>query len=201
MKKVIVVGATGTIGKSVCQVLQAHDYEVIAVSRSSQTSVDFSDINSIKAMYRQIGNFDALISTTGKVSFKTLTEMTHDDFQLGLNNKLMGQVNLVQEGLKYINDNGSFTLTTGILNREPILLGVSAAMVNAAIEGYIKAASLELRSTARINAVSPTVITEALVAYAPFFPGFKSVSAKEAAMAYLKSVAGIETGKIFNVGF
>ncbi|WP_440992571.1 short chain dehydrogenase [Cysteiniphilum litorale] len=201
MKKVIVVGATGTIGQSVCDTLQNHDYEVVKVSRSGDIEVDIADLNSIKAMYDKIGSFDALVSTTGKVTFKSLTEMTETDFMLGLHNKLMGQVNLVQEGLKYINDNGSFTLTTGILNCEPIALGASAAMVNAALEGYIKAASLELRQQVRINAVSPTVITEALASYAPFFPGFKSVSVREAAQAYLRSVAGIETGKVFKVGF
>ena len=201
MKKVIIVGATGTIGQGVCDVLQNHDYEIIKVSRSGDIQVDIADIHSIKAMYDKIGRFDALVSTTGKVTFKALTEMTEADFMLGLQNKLMGQVHLVQEGLNYINDNGSFTLTTGILNQEPIALGASAAMVNAALEGYVKAASLELRQQVRINAVSPTVITEALEAYAPFFPGFKSVSAYETAQAYLRSIAGIETGKVFKVGF
>ncbi|MFZ9036001.1 MAG: short chain dehydrogenase [Francisellaceae bacterium] len=201
MKKVIVVGATGIIGKSVCHLLKSQRYEVIEASRSSGIIVDIGNIDSIKAMYDKIGAFDALVSTTGKVNFKALIEMSEEDFRFGLQNKLMGQVNLVQEGLKHINNNGSFTLTTGILNREPIALGASAAVVNAALEGYIKAASLELRQSVRINAVSPTVITEALSSYAPFFPGFKPVDAEEAAAAYLKSIAGIETGKIFSVGY
>ncbi|WP_116963656.1 short chain dehydrogenase [Fastidiosibacter lacustris] len=201
MKKVIIIGATGTIGNAVCKKLTSSGYQVITISRSSQISVDISDIESIRNMYKVIGAFDDLISTTGKVAFKPIQEMSYADFMLGLTNKLMGQVNLVQEGLKYIKKEGSFTLTTGILNHEPIALGSSAAMVNAAIEGYVKAASLELREKARINAVSPTVITEALDKYASFFAGFKSISADEAALAYLKSVAGIETGKVFHVGF
>ena len=200
--KVIVIGSTGTIGKAVVNQLEAENYEVIPVSRNSKDiQVDISDIHSIKAMYESIGAFDHIVSTTGKVTFKALTEMSDDDFMLGLTNKLMGQVNLVQEGVKYINDNGSFTLTTGILNHEPILYGSSAAMVNGAVEGYVKAASLELRQKARINAVSPTVITEALEGYGDYFKGFNAVDASEAAKAYLKSVAGIETGKIFHVGF
>ena len=200
--KVIVIGSTGIIGKAVVNQLQAENYEVIPVSRNSKDiQVDISDIHSIKSIYESIGEFDHMVSATGKVTFKALTEMTDDDFMLGLKNKLMGQVNLVQEGVKYINDNGSFTLTTGILNHEPILYGSSAAMVNAAVEGYVKAASLELRQKARINAVSPTVITEALEGYGDYFKGFNTVDASEAAKAYLKSVSGIETGKIFHVGF
>ncbi len=199
--KIIVVGGTGTLGKVVVSKLEKN-HDVIAVGRNTKISVDITDHNSIRAMYEKIGKFDALVSTTGKVSFKPLQELSHEDFNLGLQNKLMGQVQLVTEGLKYIKLGGSFTLTTGILNEEPILGGVSAAMVNGAIEGFVKAASLEMiKNNARINVVSPSVITEALGVYADFFKGFESVGASTIANAFVKSIEGIETGKVYKVGF
>ncbi|BCD90726.1 hypothetical protein fh0823_08650 [Francisella halioticida] len=117
-----------------------------------------------------------------------------------MSNKLLGQINLVQIGANYINKGGSFTLTTGILNIEPIDMGSIAATVNAGLEGFIKAAILEYRNF-RINTVSPTVLEEALDKYGPFFVGYKPVKAEEVAQAYLKSVAGIANGQVIKVGF
>ena len=151
-------------------------------------------------MYKKIGQLDAVISTTGKVHFGVLSEMNPELYSLGLNNKLMGQVNLVTLGLNYMNDGGSFTLTSGILNRDPIRLGSSAAMVNGAIDGFVKAAAIELPRGLRINVVSPTVLAESMDKYADFFCGFLPVHAADVALAYAKSVEGAETGKIYCVG-
>ncbi|OIN84533.1 short chain dehydrogenase [Francisella sp. TX07-6608] len=203
MKRVIVVGATGTIGRATTQSLKNAGYEIVTVSFSGNKTdfaVDIQDSQSIKSLFDKIGNFDALISTTGKVAFKNMTAIEQQDWNLSLNNKLLGQINLVQIGSKYINDGGSFTLTSGILNVEPIAMGSIAATVNAGLEGFVKAASLEYNKF-RINVVSPTVVEEALDKYAPFFIGFKAVKAEEVANAYLKSVAGIANGEVIKVGF
>ncbi|MFT6835155.1 MAG: NAD(P)-dependent dehydrogenase (short-subunit alcohol dehydrogenase family) [Francisellaceae bacterium] len=194
--KIILVGASGTVGRAVYATL-SKEHEVIGVSRSTDISVDIGDRKSIENMYKKIGSFDALVSATGSVAFKTFEEFTDDSFGLGLNNKLMGQVNLVQEGLKYINQNGSFTLTSGILNHEPILGSVSASMVNGALDAFVKAASLEIREKARLNIVSPGVVTESLDVYGEAFKGFISIDAKDVAMSYVRSVEGILTGKVF----
>lgn len=200
--RVIVVGATGKIGGAVVKLLKKKELDVIPVSiNNSDINVDISSINSIHKMYKHIGKFDALIATTGAVRFKHLNEITSEDYLFGLQQKLMGQVNLVIEGLKHINDNGSFTLTSGILNQEPITLGTSAAMVNSALEGFATSACNEMTNGRRINIVSPTVITEALETYEPFFKGYIPVDAKTAAMAYYKSISSLHNGRIYKVGF
>ena len=51
-------------------------------------------------------------------------------------------------------------------NVEPIAMGSITTTVNAGLEKFVKAASLEY-SKFRINVVSPTVIEEALDKYAP----------------------------------
>lgn len=197
--KIILVGGTGTLGQAIAQELNS-DNELIITSRNSgDINVDIEDANSIAALFETVGNFDALIFAAGKVHFGPLEDMDEQAYQLGLNNKLMGQVRLVQQGLKTINDGGSFTLTSGVLNHDPIRLGASAAMVNGAIDGYVKSAALEMPRGIRINVVSPTVFTESMGSYGPYFEGFESIPVKRAALAYRKSVMGLQTGQCYRV--
>lgn len=118
--KVIVVGATGTIGKEVVNLLSSGHELVRVVHRSGDLRVDITSKASIDQLYRTVGPFDAVISTTGLVKFGSFNELTDEDYMLGLTSKLMGQVNLVRIGLNYINDRGSFTLTSGVLSQHPI---------------------------------------------------------------------------------
>lgn len=197
--KIIIVGASGTIGDAVFKELSSR-HEIITASQTrGDIKVDIGDKSSIEEMYKAVGKIDAVISTTGKVHFGKLDEMTEELLFIGWKNKLMGQVNLVLLGTPYINDAGSFTLTSGILNRDPIRLGSSASMVNGALDGFVKSAAIEMPRQIRVNVVSPTVITESLPKYADFFRGFASVSAADAAKAYSKSVEGTPTGQIYQV--
>lgn len=197
--KIILVGATGTIGKAIDQELsQAH--EVIRVSKSkSDYLVDLTDEDSIRALFEKVGEYDALVSAAGNVHFGDLADMTSKEYEIGLRDKLMGQVNLVLIGKETIRDGGSFTLTSGVLNEDPIRMGSSAAMVNGALAGFITGASIEMPRGIRLNLVSPTVVEEAWDAYGPFFPGFKAVPTSLVAKAYHKSVAGLQTGQIYRV--
>lgn len=199
--KIILIGATGTIGKAVhAELGQRHD--IIPVGRNSgDQHANIADPDSIRRLYADIGPFDALVSTTGTVHFGPLAEFTAEQFDLGLRDKLMGQVNLVMLGLAHIRDGGSFTLTSGLLNEDPIRQGVSAALVNGGIEGFVRGAAIELPRGIRINAVSPTVVEEALESYAPFFRGVKPAPARDVALGYAKSVEGAQTGRIYRIGW
>jgi hypothetical protein len=73
---------------------------------------------------------------------------------------MMGQINLVLIGQKYINPKGSFTLITGALTHEPQVNFANASAANGAVEGFVRAAAIELENGIRINAVSPTVIED-----------------------------------------
>lgn len=199
--KIIIVGGTGTIGKAVVSELAKRHEIVVAGLNSGDVQLDITDQASIEKMYNTVGQFDALIATAGRVHFGALEEMTAEHYAIGLNDKLMGQVNLVLAGMKTINDKGSFTLTSGLLNHDPILYGSSAAMVNGALEGFVKSAAIELPRAVRINLVSPTVITEAMGSYAEYFRGYMPVPAAEAALAYSKSAEGKQTGQVYRVGW
>ncbi len=111
----------------------------------------------------------------------------------------MGQVNLALAARELLRERGSITLTAGILADTPIASGSSASMVNGAIESFVRAAAIEMPRGIRLNCVSPTVLTEAMETYAPFFRGFESVPARRVALAYSRSVEGLGTGEIYRV--
>ena len=197
--RVLVVGASGTIGRAIVAELEPR-HEVIAAGRSSgELRTDITDSTAIRAMFEKAGSLDALVSATGSVTFAPFEDMGERDYEIGLKDKLMGQVNLVLIGRDYLSDGGSFTLTSGVLDRDPILQGTSASMVNGAINAFVVAAAIEMPRGQRINTVSPGVIEEAMEVYAPFFRGFEPVPAARAALAYAKSVEGAQTGRVYRV--
>src|SRR5262249_1328326 len=141
--KIVIVGATGTVGKAVVAATKDR-HDVIEVGKADGAmQVDFTDCESIRALFRQVGAFDALVVAAGRVQFRALTEMTEQDMRVGLNDKLMGQVNLVLIGQNHISDGGSFTLTSGTTSHDPIPYGTSASMVNGAIDAFVRAAAIE----------------------------------------------------------
>ncbi|SDR96518.1 NAD(P)-dependent dehydrogenase, short-chain alcohol dehydrogenase family [Pseudomonas asplenii] len=198
--KILLIGANGTIGSAIDKEL-APRHEIVKIGRTrGDLHVDISDSASIRKLFEQTGQFDALICAAGNVKFAALGELSEEDFAVGLQDKLMGQVNLVRIGSEYANDSASFTLTTGILSHDPIRFGASASLVNGAIDSFVKAAAIELPRGLRINSVSPTVLVEAMDKYAPYFRGFKPVPAVDVALAYAKSVEGLQTGQTYRVG-
>ena len=197
--RIVLVGASGTIGQAVSKEL-GERHEIVAVgSRSGSVQMDVTDAGSIRAALAGIGTFDAIVCTAGKVKFAPLQDMTEADYAIGLKDKLMGQGNLVLIGREFIADGGSFTLTSGVLSHDPVRFGSSASMVNGAIDGFVRAAAIELARGLRINAVSPGVLVESMGAYGPFFRGHEPVPGDRVALAYAKSVEGARTGQVFEV--
>ena len=198
--KVLVVGATGTVGSAVAQALAERGHEVVRAGRTrGDRQVDITSDASVEALYAAVGRVDAIVSAAGGLFFGPLAEMRPADFNVGLQDKLLGQVRLALLGQHVLADGGSITLTTGIVADEPIRQGANATAVNSGVEGFVRAAAIELPRGIRINAVSATVLTESLPSYGPFFPGFESVSAARAALAYVRSVEGPQTGRVYRV--
>jgi NAD(P)-dependent dehydrogenase (short-subunit alcohol dehydrogenase family) len=197
--KIVLVGAGGTIGQAVAAELGGR-HDIVRVGRTSgDRQVDMKDAEAARALFRSLGAFDAVVSTAGHVHFGPMAEMGPAEYGVGLADKLMGQVNLVLAGREFIADGGSFTLTSGILTDDPIRFGTSASMANGAIEAFARAAAIELPRGLRINAVSPTLVTESIEAYGPYFRGFATAPAARVALAYAKSVEGAQTGQVYKV--
>ena len=193
--KIIIVGATGTMGKHLANAFE-QDHEVIRVgSKGGDVQADITSPESIENLFKQVGSFDALICTAGPTHVGPWKKMTGKEFRKGIEGKLMGQVNLVLMGQHYINPKGSFTLITGALTHEPVLNFANASAANGAVEGFVRAAAIELENGVRINAVSPTVI-ENSPQYFPFFHGDIPVTMKQLEYGFRKSVFGANTGQI-----
>lgn len=199
--KIIIVGGAGEIGKAVVAELSQRHEVVVAGRSRGDVKVDVNDCHSIEEMYKTVGKVDAVISAFGKAEFDSLDKMTPKRYQLGLQNKLMGQVNLVLLGMQHVNDKGSFTLTSGILNQHPLKGATSSAMANGAIDSFVKVAAVDMPRGIRINVVSPTILSESMEKYGELFKGFTPVPAATVAKAYSNSVEGVETGQLYKVGY
>lgn len=197
--RVLLVGASGTLGRAVASELAARHDLLGAGRNSGELRLDLTDSDSIRAALAQAGPLDAVVCAAGNVHFAPLLQIGAAGWQVGLDDKLMGQVNLSLLAAEYLRDGGSITLTGGVLADQPIRQGASASLVNGALEAFVRAAAIELPRGLRINLVSPTVLLEAMPAYAPYFRGFEPVPAARAALAYARSVEGAETGKVYRV--
>lgn len=198
--KVIVVGGNGTIGKAVVAKLQPENYQVLTAGRTSgDVQVDMTSSESIEQMFQKIGNVDAIISTAGAAKKVLVEEMTPEDNLVAIQSKLLGQINLALIGQKYLRENGSITLTTGVMKDDPIAMGSSSAMANGGVAAFVKSAAIDFTHGIRINCVSPNVLEESYDRLKEAFKGFVPVPAERVALAYLKSVAGKQTGQEYQV--
>jgi len=197
--KIIIVGASGAVGRTALQVLSPRHEVITASKNNGDIKIDVEDIESIRAMYKEIGKVDAVVSALGHGHFGNVAEMTTDQFMQGINHKVLPQVNLVLEGIDYVNDGGSFTLTSGVLNRDPIPGGSCAAAANGALDGFVVGAAVDMPRGIRINVVSPEVLEVSREKYQGFFPGHNHVTDEAVGLAYCKSVEGCLTGQLFIV--
>lgn len=195
--KIVVIGATGTIGSATIKLLRQR-HQVIAVSRSSgDHRADLTNKGSLEAALGAIGKVDAIVSAAGSAVFKPLAELTDADFEKSLGDRLMGQVNVVRAGAQHILAGGSITLTSGTLAQEAMAGSAAIGLVNAALEGFGRAAALELQSAqVRVNVVGPPWVRETLVALN--MEPSSGMDADEIAKAYAQSVEGGATGKIID---
>jgi len=194
--KIIVIGATGTIGAEVAKTLSTRRHEVIGASRNGEVKVSLEDAASIKAVFGMIRGVDAVISCAGNAVFKAFAELTDADYELGLRSKLMGQVSLARIAKDHLNDGGSITLTSGVLAIHPMAGSASVSMVNAGLEGFVRAAALEMPRKLRINSVSPPWVKETMVKFG--MDPSSGLAVADVAKAYVAAVEGLHQGKVID---
>ncbi|HET9233190.1 MAG TPA: short chain dehydrogenase [Candidatus Eisenbacteria bacterium] len=191
--RIIVIGATGTLGQAVVRTYKGR-HEIVQVGHTrGEHRVDITDKASIESLFEKLGAFDALVSAAGQVKFGPLAELTDEDWNLCISDKLMGQVNLVRVGLQHVREGGSFTLTSGLLSRYPVVGGSAITLVNAALEAFVKAAALEMPRGVRINVVSPPWVSETLQSMGR--DPSKGLPAEKVAKAYVESIEGKRNGE------
>lgn len=200
--KIVVIGASGDIGRSVVEELGRDGrHEVIRVGRTQgDHQVDITRDESVSLLFAKIAPVDAIIVAAGNVILAPVEKMSAADFLAGLQDKMLSQVRVALIGQHYLNEGGSITLTSGIAVDDPIAQGSHAAASNAGIEGFVRAAACDFHRGIRINAVSPAMLVESKDRFGPFFPGHEGVPAAQVAMAYRRSVEGVQSGRVYRVG-
>ncbi|WGW12129.1 short chain dehydrogenase [Saxibacter everestensis] len=196
---IALIGATGTIGTAVNRQLKDRGHTVSALSRSTNPALSIEDHASIVNALESLEQIDAVAVASGSTPFKPLPELSRTDFAAALGNKALGQIDIAQTAVSILPEGGSITLISGILANVPVTQGTTASVANAAIEAYVRSAAGLLPRGIRINAISPSVLTESLDGYAPFFPGISPVDADDVAAAYVRSIEGAETGQVITV--
>lgn len=185
--KILLIGANGNIGKLIYPAL-AENHEVITAGRShGDLKVDITSISSIEELFKQLTNIDAVICTAGDSISSELHLMNDEKYLAGIQHKLLSQINLVLVGMKYLNDNGSFTLISGKMGEKPAKASSGKAVANGAINSFVLGAALEMPRGIRINVVSPAKITD--------------IPATDLVAGYLKSINTVCNGEIIRIGY
>jgi NAD(P)-dependent dehydrogenase (short-subunit alcohol dehydrogenase family) len=193
--RIIVVGGAGTIGKAAVKALSDRHEVVVAGRRSGTVHVDIGSSDSVRAMYDQVGSFDALVCAAGDAHIGPFDGMSEAEFVTGIESKLLGQIRLVLLGRSLISDGGSFTLVSGYLLDDPIPLGAGFSVANGGVEGFVRAAALSLGRGVRINAVSPGMAEDSGEQFARINPGRIPVPMSTIGAAFVRSVEGWRTGE------
>jgi NAD(P)-dependent dehydrogenase (short-subunit alcohol dehydrogenase family) len=185
--RILLIGANGTIGKILNPAL-AKNHEIISAGRNSgDFKMDLSDLKSIEKLFKEVKNIDTCICVAGDCYTGDLFSLDEEKLNIGIQNKLLGQVNLVLIGQKYLNENGSFVLTSGKMADKPVKNNISKAIVNGGINSFVLSASLELERGIRLNAISPAKVSD--------------IPAEDLINAYTKSIKENINGEIIKVNY
>ncbi|MDJ0466562.1 short chain dehydrogenase [Streptomyces sp. H27-C3] len=193
--KIVVIGATGTIGSAVARSLRAR-HNVVPVSRSGAVRVDISDPASIDALFQEVGAVDAVVACAAHGGMAPLNTESDEQFWGGLDAKLIGQVNLARRAVRHVRDSGSITLTSGRF-AEPVPGSSLGFLVNAGLEAFVRSAAVEMPRGLRLNVVSPGWVSESLAAMS-LDPG-GGTPAVQLADAYVDAVEGQSNGRTLTV--
>lgn len=185
--KILFIGASGNIGKLIYPAL-TESHEVVTAGRThGDQKVDISSFSSIETLFKQLTNIDAVICTAGDSISAELPLMNTEKYMAGIQHKVLSQINLVLIGMKYLNDNGSFTLISGKMGEKPAKAASGKAVANGAINSFVPGAALEMPRGIRLNVVSPAKLAD--------------IPAADLVAGYLKSIDAQCNGEIIRIGY
>ena len=189
--KIIIVGASGKIGREIDKALSDR-HDIVRVGASSgDVRCDYTDAASVRDMFATVGPYDALVAVAGRDSvFKKFELLTDDDYRTGFERKFLGQIRLVSLGLDSISDGGAYTLSSGFLSHYSNPASIATGPFNAAVDTYVQNTSAMMPRGIRINSVSPAPIVES------GREGRGLITAQQCAEFYVDAIEGTMTGQV-----
>ena len=197
--RILVIGASGTIGKRLVSRFETGNEIITAGRTSGDIKVDITSVDSIKQMFADAKNIDACICVAASGPLDNFSTLTEQQLLSDMKGKLFGQVNIVLTGQRYLNPNGSFTLTSGIFADVPYKGTTGGAMTSGALHSFVLNAAIELPKSIRINVVSPSIAEDSAKDFGHLFPGLKPVSMEALSDAYYRCIFENITGQIIRV--
>ncbi|PZG07418.1 short chain dehydrogenase [Nonomuraea aridisoli] len=194
--KVLVIGATGTLGGAVAAALETR-HEVVRASRRGDVRVDMTDVASVDRLFTELGPVDAVVCCAVGGAMAPLIGSSDATFWDGLQGKLIGQVNLVRRALTHLTAPASVTLTSGRFP-EPVPGSALGHLINTGLEAFVHAAAVETPPGVRLNVVSPGWIRETLLALG--MDPAAGTPAADVARLYLEAIEGTVHGRTLTPG-
>ncbi|MBB5936508.1 short chain dehydrogenase [Streptomyces zagrosensis] len=189
--KVLVIGATGMVGRAVVSALEA-SHQVVGASRSGPLKVDLEDPSSLDTLFTEVSDLGAVVCCAASGPLVDVAAVTDDEIADGVRGKLLGQVALARRAVRHLRDGGSITLTGGTFSA-PLAGGSLGALINSGLEGFVANVAAELPRNLRINLISPGWIKETLEGMGADPADGTPVS--EVARAYVEAVEGALQGQ------
>jgi NAD(P)-dependent dehydrogenase (short-subunit alcohol dehydrogenase family) len=200
--KVVVIGATGLIGKAVTALLTDKGHEIVPASRNTQPGLNLDDPDSIDAFYNTLGEVDAVICAApqGGGGMGPLPGFSDETIDSYTKSKLLGQVNLVRKGLSNLRPGGVFILTGGMSGFLPLPKSSISGMLNIALDKFVSRVAPELQDGRRIVIIHPPAVRESAIKLG--MDGSRFPNAATVAETYLKTLEGTNTGQpVFVKGY
>lgn len=192
--KTVVIGGTGLVGTEIVKLL-SQDHDVIAVGRTSgDLQVDIENKDSIKALFEKVGPVDAIVVAAGDGVMGRFDDESDHAYDLALKSKVMGQVNVVRIGHKYLKTGGSITLTSGSVAKKPMPNTAAIAAGVGAIDAFVATVALELEEDKRINAISLSLVKESAEKFGMDSSG--CVPASDVSKRYQDCITGSFNGQV-----
>ena len=176
------------------------DNDLTATMRNGpDLKIDAIDFTAATEAIKSVGSVDGLISCIGGTPFKPFDKLTIDDFAAGRATKCLSQLNLAKAAIPQLKENGSITLTSGIIGDEPLIAGSCAAAANGALNMSVSTLAAEYAGILRINIFPPSIIENSVDYYRSLFDGYEPTTNESIIHADRQTISAPINGRILRL--